>query len=76
MGLTTGKASGPNHLIYRKVLSRNRHRVCSPTQRRANKEESKVANRDLVDHQACSLLQYSYNIANIFLMGNYFNKLR
>ena len=27
------------------------------------KEESKVANRDWVDHQACSLLQYINGIA-------------
>ena len=30
------------------------------------KEESKVANRDWVDHQACSLLQYINVIANLF----------
>ena len=40
------------------------------------KEESKVANRDLVDHQAFSLLQYINVIANLFIMGNYFNELR
>ena len=43
---------------------------------RAIKEESKVANRDWVDHQACSLLQYINVIANLFIMGNYFNELR
>ena len=59
-----------------KSLSRNRHRAWCPTQRRAIKEESKVANRDWVDHQACSLLQYINVIANLFLMGNYFNELR
>ena len=59
-----------------KTLSRNRHRVLSPTQQRAIKEESKVANRDWVDHQACSLLQYINVIAKLFMMGNYFNKLR
>ena len=36
------------------------------------KEESKVVNRDWVDHQACSLLQYINVIANLFIMGNYF----
>ena len=35
-------------------------------------EESKVANRDWVDHQSCSLLQYINVIANLFIMGNYF----
>ena len=59
-----------------KSLSRNRHRVWSPTHRRAIKEESKVANRDWVDHQACSLLQYINVKANIFIMGDYFNELR
>ena len=39
------------------------------------KEESKVANRDWVDYQACSLLQYINIIANLFIMGNYFNEL-
>ena len=34
------------------------------------------ANRDWVDHQACSLLQYINVIANLFIMGNYFNELR
>ena len=34
------------------------------------KEESKVGNRDWVDHQACSLLQYINAIANIFIKGN------
>ena len=59
-----------------KYLSRNRHRVGSPTHRRAIKEESKVANCDWVDHQACSLLQYINVIANLFIIGNYFNELR
>ena len=36
----------------------------------AIKEESKVANRDWVDHQAFSLLQYINVIANL----KYFNK--
>ena len=52
-------------------LSRNHHRVLSLAHRRAIKEESKDANRDWVDHQACSLLQY----INV-IMGNYFNELR
>ena len=30
----------------------------------------------LVDHQACSLLQYINVIANLFIMGNHFNELR
>ena len=46
------------------------------TRWRAIKEESKVANRDWVDHQACRLLQYINVIANLFIMGNYFNELR
>ena len=58
-----------------KSLSRNHHRVFIPTHRRAIKEESKVANRDWVDHQACSLLQYINIIANLFIMGKYFNEL-
>ena len=40
------------------------------------KEESKVANRDWVDHQAFSLLQYINVIDNLFIMGNHFNDLR
>ena len=36
---------------------------------RALKEESKVANCDWVDHQACCLLQYINVIANLFIMG-------
>ena len=68
----TAKASGSSI----KSLSRNHHRVWSPTHRRAIKEESKVANRDWVDYQACSLLQYINVIANLFIMGNYFNELR
>ena len=39
------------------------------------KEESKVANRNWVDHQACSLPQSINVIANLFIMGNYFNEL-
>ena len=50
--------------------------VCSPTHRRAIKEEIEVANHDWVDHQACSLLQYIDVIANLFIIGNYFNELR
>ena len=30
----------------------------------------------MVDHQACSLLQYINVIANLFIMGNYFNALK
>ena len=59
-----------------KSLSRNHHRVWSPTHRRAIKEESKVAKRDWVGHQPCRLLQYINAIANLFIMGNYFNELR
>ena len=59
-----------------KSLSRNRRRVWSSIHRRAIKEKSKVANRDWVDHQACSLLQYINVIANLFTMGNCFNELR
>ena len=70
MGLTTAKSS------IDKSLSQNCHRVLSPTHKCTLKEESKVANRDWVDHQACSLLQYINVIANILVMRNYFNKLR
>ena len=59
-----------------KSLSRIHYWVWSPTHRRAIKEESKVANRAWVDHQAYSLLQYINVIANLFIMGNYFNELR
>ena len=59
-----------------KSLSRNRHRVCSPTQRRAVKEDSKVTNHDWVDHLACSLLQYISVISTLFIMGNYFNDFK
>ena len=46
------------------------------THERTVKQESKIANCDWVDHQACSLLQYIYVIANLFIMRNYFNELR
>ena len=59
-----------------KSISRNCHRVWSPTHQRAIKEESKVANHDWIDHQACRLLQNNNAIANLFMMGNYFNELR
>ena len=70
------KHQAPTILSIDKSLSRNDHRVRSLTHWRAIEEESKVANRDWVDHQACSLLQYINVIANIFIMGNYFNELR
>ena len=81
----TGKPRGPDKQPKHqsptissidKSLSRNNHRVWSPTHRRAIKEESKVANHDWVDHQACSLLNYNNVIANLFIMGNYFHELR
>ena len=70
----------PKHQTYtissiNKSLSRNCHRVWSQTHQRAIKEENKVANRDWVDHQAGSLLQYANVKANIFIMGNYFKEL-
>ena len=40
------------------------------------KEESTIANRDRVDHQACSLLQYINVKVDILKIGNYFNELR
>ena len=70
------KHQAPTISSIDKSLSRNHHRSWSPTYWRAIKEESKVANRDWVDHQACSLLQYINVIANLFIMGNYFNELR
>ena len=70
-------AVNPKHRPTSKMsLSRNRYRVYSSTHRRAIKEESKVANRNWVDYQACSLLQYINVIANLFKLGNYFNELR
>ena len=56
-----------------KSLSQNRHRVRGPTRGRAIKEESKVANRDWVDHPVYSLLQYINVITSILIMRNYFN---
>ena len=44
--------------------------------REHNYGEGKVANHDWVDYQACSLLQYITDTANLFIIGNYFNKLR
>ena len=70
------KNQAPTISSIDKSLSRDRHRVGSPTHQRAIKEESKVANRDWVDHQACSLLQYIDVIANLFIMRNFFNELR
>ena len=70
------KHQAPTISSIDKSLSRNHHRVWSSTHRRAIKEESKVANHDWVDFQACSLLQYINVIANLFIMGNYFNELR
>ena len=58
------------------VCPRDRGKVVGTLQGRAIKEESKVANRDWVDHQAWSLLQYINVIANLLIIGNYFNKLR
>ena len=69
------KHKAPTISSIDKSLSRNRHRVLSPTHGRAIKEENKVANR-WVDHKACSLLQYSNVIAKLFFMRNYFNGLR
>ena len=46
-----------------KSLSQKRHRVS----RCSIKEESKVANRDWVGHQTCSLLQYINVMTNLFL---------
>ena len=70
------KHQAPTISSIDKSLSGKRYRVWSPTHQRAIKEQSKVANRDWVDHQACSLLQYINVIANLFIMGNYFNELR
>ena len=55
-----------------KSLNRYHHRVCRPTHWRAMKEESRVANRDWVYYQACSLLQYINEFFNLFIMRNYF----
>ena len=75
-GSNNSQSIRPKHLIKAKSLNRNHHRARSPTHRRAIKEESKVANRDWVDHQACNLLQYINALANPFIVRNYFNKLR
>ena len=70
------KHQAPTISSINKSLSRNRNIVYSPTHWRAIKEVSKVANRDWVDHQACSLLQYIiyiyYVIANLFYNGRLF----
>ena len=60
------KHQAPTISSIDKSLSLNHH--FSLTHQRAIKEESKVANRGRVDHQACSLLQYINVIANLFIM--------
>ena len=52
------------------ILAKNRPGVSSDL-----KEESKVANCDSVDHQACSLLQYINVITNLLITRNNFKKL-
>ena len=59
-----------------KSLNQNRHRIWGHTCRRAIKEVYEVANRDYVDHQACSLLQFINVITNLLIMRNYFNLLQ
>ena len=68
------KHQAPTISSIDKSLNLNHQRGWSRTNRRAIKEESKNTNRDWVDHQACSLLQYITVIAKIFIMGNYFNE--
>ena len=82
-----GKRSRSCHLVLSRMKARVAEVMCrmklmtkqqsysnrSMTHRRAIKEKSKVANRDWVDHQACSLLKYINVIANLFIMRNYFN---
>ena len=70
------KHKAPTISSIDKSLSKSHHRAWSPTHRRAIEEESKIANCDLVDRQTCSELQYINVIANLFIMGNYFNELR
>ena len=76
MGPTKDRASSPDPLNW-KFLGRSHHWDWSPIRRRAIKEDSKAANRDWVNHQACSL---SHNIpvvsvffykANIFFLNLY-----
>ena len=56
--------------LYIRLRGHNHHRVWSPTDRHAIKEESAVINRDWVDHQACSMSQYTYGINNVLIMRN------
>ena len=63
------KHQDPNISSIDNSLSQSRHRVRSPTHRRANKSESKVANRDWIDHQACSLLQYDVTFTVSYFHG-------
>ena len=66
------KHQAPTISSIDKSSSLNLHRVWSPTNQRAIKEESKVANRNWIDHQTCSLLQYINVIANLFYNGKLF----
>ena len=66
------KHQAPTISSMDKSLCRNRHRAWSPTHRPAIKEESKVANRDGVDRQAYSLLQYINVICQSFYSGKLF----
>ena len=60
------KHQAPTISSIDKSLSRNHHRVWSPTQWPAIKEESKVATRDWVDYQEWTLLQYINVMSNRF----------
>lgn len=53
----------------------NRHIILGPTHRCAIKEGSKVANRDWVNHHACSLFNYIYVVPNLNISMYDFTKL-
>ena len=62
------KQQAPTISSTDKPPSRNPHRARSLTHQRATKEESKAANHNWVDHQACSLLQHINTTANLLTM--------
>ena len=68
------QASSPQPTKYL-ALCWDYHRVWTPTHRRAIKEDSKIVNRDWVNHQACRLSHHIYIIAYAFVSHDNFLKL-
>ena len=76
VGPTKDRSSSPGQIFIESFLGR-RYQAWGPTRRCANKEDSKVVNRDCVNHQPYSMSHNNQvvHVSDFFITNEHFPEL-